>query len=67
MRRLNYKVRNEFGQIFFTTDYVEATRNPKNRIIRTFLVEVDEKSPATRVWNSVHARKVWNQIAEKRA
>lgn len=66
MRRVNYKVKNQSGEAFFTTDYTVATK-AGNRIVRTFLTEVDEKSPATKLWNTIHAKKVWNKMAEKRA
>jgi len=65
MRRVNYKVKNQFGETFFTTNYTVATQND-NRIVRTFLTEVDEKSPATKIWNAIHVRKIWDKMAESK-
>lgn len=65
MRRVSYKVRRKNGETFLTTDYTEAIAN--GRIIRTFVTDVDEKTPAERAWNAVHVRKVWAKIAENRA
>ena len=65
MRRVSYKVRRKNGETFLTSDYTEAIANG-NRIIRTFVTDIDEKTPAEKVWNAVHARKVWAKIAENR-
>ena len=56
MRRVNYEVVAN-GQTFYTTSYAEATK-PGNRIVRTLLEQVDEKTPEQKAYAKWHAGKI---------
>lgn len=57
MRRINYKVMDVNGVVFDTTNYEEATRTG-NRIVATYLTDVDLTSDKAKNAFKVHRLKV---------
>lgn len=55
MRRVNYEVQSPNGERFFTTSYAVATEGG-NRILRTFLEKVDEKTPEQKAYAKKRAQ-----------
>lgn len=57
MRRVNYKVMDTNGVVFDTTDYERATI-AGNRIVATYLTDVDLTSEKTKNAFKIHRLKV---------
>ena len=57
MRRVNYKVMDTNGVVFDTTDYERATMTG-NRIVTTYLTDVDITSDKARNTAKAHRLKV---------
>ena len=65
MRKVNYRVRKVDGTEFHTTSYREAT-NGGNRIEKTYLTEIDERTEEQKEWTRAHARKIQEILKAKR-
>lgn len=63
MRKVNYIVKQANGSKFNTTDYSKATANG-NRIIETFLTEVDETTEKSREKAKTHAQKIRERLEQ---
>lgn len=61
MRKVNYIVKQANGSKFNTTDYSKATADG-NRIIETFLTEVDETTEKLREKAKTHAQKIRERL-----
>ena len=61
MRKVNYTVRQADGSKFNTTDYSKATADG-NRIVETFLTEVDETTEGQRARAKAHAQKIRERL-----
>lgn len=61
MRKVNYIVRQADGSMFGTTDYSKATADG-NRIVETFLTEVDETTEEQRARAKAHAQKIRERL-----
>lgn len=66
MRQLKYKVRNNNGQEFITSDYGVAAADG-NRILETFLEMVDTRTDAEKEWGYNHMLKVREYLKAKRS
>ena len=65
MRRVVYKARKADGAEFYTTSYREAT-NSGDRIEKTYLTKIDERTEKQEEWTRIHARKVQEILKAKR-
>ena len=63
MRKVNYTVRQADGSKFNTTDYSKATADG-NRIIKTFLTEVDDTTEEQRARAKAHAQKIRERLEQ---
>lgn len=61
MRSVNYEVRTAEGTNFCTTNYAYAIRKG-NRILKTFFVNIDEKSDKEKEWLKNRAEKIKNKF-----
>ena len=61
MRKVNYTVRQADGSKFNTTDYSKATTDG-NRIVETFLTEVDETTEEQQARAKAHAQKIRERL-----
>lgn len=66
MRLVNYRVRKADGTEFHTTSYKEATEGG-NRIEKTYLTEIDERTEEQKEKAREHARKAQEILKAKRA
>lgn len=66
MRQLKYKVRNNNGQEFITSDY-EVAASADNRILETFLETVDTRTDAEKEWNYNHMLKIREHLKAKKS
>ena len=64
MRMIYYKVRRTDGSIFHTYSYAAATNNG-NRIIKTCLTDLDDRTDAEKKTAQEHARKRTEKRKEK--
>ena len=58
---INYEVRTAEGANFFTVSYTDAIRKG-NRILKTFFVNIDEKSDKEKEWLKNRAEKIKNKF-----
>ena len=65
MRKVNYRVRKADGTEFKTTSYSEAT-NGGNRIIETYLTDIDETSEKQKKQMKAHTQKIQENLKRKR-
>lgn len=64
MRRVNYKVMDVNGVVFDTTDYERATM-AGNRIVATYLTDVDETTDKQKASFRIHRAKVRTKNANR--
>lgn len=65
MRRVNYIVKQANGSKFTTTDYSKATSDG-NRIVETYLTEINDITEEQREAAREHARKYRGYLAQKK-
>ena len=65
MRKVSYKAIRANGAEFYTTNYEEATSGG-NRIIQTYLTEIDERTQAQKAQQKTQARKIHELYTKKR-
>jgi len=65
MRRVNYIVKQANGSSFITTDYSKATTEG-NRIVKTFLTEINDTTEEQREAAREHARKYRGYLAQRK-
>ena len=66
MRKVNYKVRRADGTEFHTTSYKEATGDG-NRIEKTYLTKIDERTKEQKERAKRHARQIQEILKAMRA
>lgn len=64
MRSVNYEVRTAEGATFFTASYTDAIEKG-NRILKTFFVNIDEKSDKEKEWLKNRAEKIKKKFLQR--
>lgn len=65
MRKLNYLVERANGETFQTSSYAEA-KESGNRILKTFLTPIDDKTPEQYEKERGHAQLIVKHLQKKR-